>query len=164
MKQLWILFVFILAGLTLSGCTKEAEAVPTMPSAELPTAISKRDTITIYSIDPDTMTLVPVQVPVDEAGITPERIRTLVVDNLNEHDIVSPSLEKKGKKMIISFSSRGEPVQDCDKEMEHLILECFSNSFLDNLEEYNDIIFRVEGKPYKSPNLRFKKNEVYTSR
>lgn len=157
------IFLLIIC-LILAGCQENGAGVSDRIYTVVPTPANKMKTFTIYSIDSDTMSIVPVSVPKKGNGISAEYILVLVMDNLSENKIATPTVEMKGKKLIVSFEAAGEPVKNCNRKMEHLILECFSNSLLDNLKNYDGIIFRVEGKAYKSENLKFDLNEVYASR
>lgn len=159
------IYTFILiAGLLLvmTGCQEEKNEISVTTS--VPTPKNHMEIINIYSIDPDTLTLVPVSVKKEDGKLSAEYIISLVLNNLSEYNIRTPELKKSGKKLYVSFSSKGEPVKNCNKKVEKLILECFANSLLDNIETCEDIIFQVEGNAYKSDNFDFKRDEVYTSR
>lgn len=164
MKGKRIIAYLVIACLMLAGCQKNETDVSGEVYTAVPTPANNMKTLTIYSIDSDTMSIVPVSVRKDGNRISAEYILSLVMDNLSENQISEPVVEKKGKRLFVSFSATGEPVQGCDKKMEHLILECFSNSLLDNLKDCSEIVFRVEGKAYKSKNLKFGLNEVYASK
>lgn len=164
MKGKRITGFLLIACLILAGCQENGTSVADKVYTAVPTPANKMKTFTIYSIDSDTMSIVPVSVPEKGEGVSAEYILALVMDNLSENQIATPTVEMDGKKLIVSFEATGEPVKNCDRKMEHLILECFSNSLLDNLKNYDGIIFRVEGKAYKSENLKFGLNEVYASR
>ena len=44
-----------------------------------------------------------------------------------------------------------------------MILECFANSLLDNVDACSKVVFRKGGKAYKSENMELGLNEVYAS-
>lgn len=150
--------------LSFTGCQNNESNVSQEMHTAVPTPANNMKTLTIYSIDSDTMSIIPVSIRKGSKRISAEYIVSLVMDNLSENQISMPAMSKKGKCLFVSFSSTGEPVQGCDKKMEHLILECFSNSLLDNLKDCSKIVFRVEGKAYKSKNYKFDLNEVYASK
>lgn len=163
MRRLQSLFMFVSLCILLTGCAffSDTAAAP----ASTPILEKNRiETITVYSINSDSQTLVPVSVRKGKEKISEKYIVSLVLNNLMEYQIEPPVIKKKGKRLYLSFSSKGEPVRNCNKKLEKLILECFANSIMDNIESCHDIIFQVEGKAYKSDNLEFGQDEIYLSR
>lgn len=159
MKQIRVLAGLLVLLLLLTGCESKPEE-PIGPT-NAPTPQKQMETITIYTVNPDTLTLVPVSVKKEEEEITAQYITELVLSNLHEYDIAEPKLDQKGKKLYVSFMSE---IKDCDKKVERLLLDCFANSLLDNIEACHDVVFQVNDKPYKSKNFKFKRDEVYKSR
>lgn len=161
-RRLQSVFMFVSLCILLAGCSyfSDSAAVPT----SIPTPKSNIETITVYSINSDAQMLVPVSVRKEKEKMTEEYIVSLVLNNLLEYQIEPPVIKKKGNRLYVSFSSGGEPVKNCNKKLEKLILECFANSLIDNIETCHDIIFQVDGKAYKSDNLEFGQDEVYLSR
>lgn len=156
--------ILLLAGMLvlLTGCEGEEKA----PAATaVPTQQAERiETITIYSINSDTMTLIPVSVRKTNGGqLTAQSITNLVQSGLNDDRIQVDEVIVQNEKVIVSFSSKGRPIRDCNKKMETLILECFSNSLLDNVKGCKKVIFRCDGKEYRSSQYKFTLNEVYAS-
>lgn len=161
-RRLRLLFIFVSVCILLAGCVHTPDA-PTVPTS-MPTQENRIETITVYSINSDSQTLVPVSVRKGKEKISEKYIVSLVLNNLMEYQINPPVIKKKGNKLYLSFSSEGEPVKNCNKKLEKLILECFANSLIDNIETCHDIIFQVDGKAYKSDNLEFGQDEIYLSR
>ncbi|MCH5264982.1 MAG: hypothetical protein J1F02_03720 [Lachnospiraceae bacterium] len=152
-----------LAAMLSTGCGHGGEEAPLQTA--VPTQKSTMKTLTIYSIDSDNMTLIPVSVKKEEQKITAWYIASLVLENLNKDDIEVTVVEKKKKKVYVSFSTHGKPVQNCNKEMETLILDCFSNSILDNVKGCDQVIFRCDGnKEYRSSQYSFGLEEAYASK
>lgn len=159
-KVISVLLFAVLLVMGMSGCEDGREnPLPTV----VPTPKNNMKTLTIYSINSDNATLIPVSVKKSTEKMSEKYIASLVLENLNEEEIVVDSVKKQGKKVILSFSSKGKPIQKCSKTMENLILECFSNSLLDNVKGCSEVIFRCDGKAYKSKNQSFGLNEVYAS-
>lgn len=156
---LWI-GLLMTAMLTI-GCETSSDKLAT-PSP-LPTQKSTMKTLSIYTIDSDTMTLVPVKVKRNTDKLTPEYITSLVEDSLDDETVRVYSVKKVNDRIILSFYRDGKPFVNCSKKMEILILDCFANSLLDNVESIKNVVFRCEDKAYKSENYSFKINEVYTS-
>ena len=153
----------ILAGLlfVLAGCEKPPQETIATPA---PTVSAGIKTMTIYSVNADTMTLIPVSVR--RAGQTDSAysIVSLVVDSLNDGDIyVKRVTTKENGSVIVSFSSKGKPVKGCGKKMERLILDSIANSRIDNVDGCDKVIFRCDGKRYRSAHYQFGLHEVYAS-
>ncbi len=165
MKKKRVLGLFLLLTVILAavgtGCEQEKEEIS--PSA-VPTPKNDMKTLTIYSINSDTMSLIPVQVKKGQQKLSEKYIASLVLENLEEKDIIINGIKKQGKSVIVSFSSKGKPIKNCSEEMEDLILECFANSLLDNIRDCGKVIFRCDGKRYRSEHQSFELNEVYTSK
>lgn len=162
MKKLTIItFFFIL--LILGGCMGEEQKVAEPSPSPAGTKKSKIETLVIYSINSDTMTLIPVSVKKETEDLSPFYIARLVQSNLNENDIELLDVYQKDKKVIVSFGSGGKPLKNCGDSMETLILEAFANSLLDNVKNCKKVIFRCEGKEYKSNQYSFGLNEVFAS-
>lgn len=160
MKRL--LWCGVMTGLIfVTGCDREqGKETPTVA----PKQQSTMETVSIYTIDSDAMTLVPVTVKKEQSKLTPAYITSLVEDSLDDETIRVFSVDQVDEQIHVSFYSHGKPVKKCSKKMETLILDCFANSLLDNVEGCNEIVFRCENKPYKSENYSFKINDVYASK
>lgn len=147
----------------MAGCEgtqgKEVDETPT----PVPTQKIKIETLAIYSINSDNMTLIPVSVRKGSQKLSPSYVAGLVMENLNEENIAITDIYQKGKKVIVSFDPGGKPVKNCTAKMETLILEAFANSLLDNVKNCSQVIFRCDGKEYKSDQYSFGLNEVFAS-
>ena len=153
---LMLLFVFV-----LTGCGEEnsgSVASQTPAATRIPI-----ETFTVYSVDTDKLSLIPVQVRKKANEVCKSKqIVTLVCDNLAVKVKVQ-SVEEKKDTVIVSFAPDSEPVKDCSEQMEQMILECFANSLLDNVDACSKVVFRKGGKAYKSENMELGLNEVYAS-
>lgn len=167
MKKFRLVLTFLISSmmLVLSGCTDEGKAVTDTDSSAVPapTRACSIETVSIYSVNSDNMTLIPVSVRKGTQDPTPDYVAGLVMESLNEEDIELTDISQKDNKVIVSFSSKGKPVKGCGSKMETLILEAFANSLLDNVENCEKVIFRCDGKEYKSSQYSFGKNEVFAS-
>ena len=164
--RIGIILVLMLA---LTACGEEAAPSAT-PSASSVTASSTplptpdMETITVFTIDPTNMTVLPSRVKKDKDDDSLMYITELVLNNLEDDSILISDVIQEEDKAIIVFDSSGKPVKGCDPVMEGLILECFANSLLDNVDGLHGVIFRTDKGAYKSDNLKMKKDEVYASR
>ena len=172
------LIVCTLAVIIMSGCNVfynddegelteadiEMAARATFPQpSESPKTNKKMKAIHIYSINTEDKTTEPINIKVESDIITPEFIVNKVIENLTDSVVVTEiSIEKK--KMTITFDSKKAPLVGCTEENETLILDCISNSILDNINYVDSIIFDTEKGAYKSNHLELGKNEIYSSR
>ena len=160
-----MLTLFFVLSLVLTACQKGTNTnTQSGTSAAVSTKRSEMETITIYSINSDTMNLIPVSVKKESDSNSITYICSLVKENINIKNLEPTECTMSADKGIISFSSQGKPIKKCSEKMEKMILECFANSVLDNVEGCEQVIFRMDGKAYQSPNLSFGKNEVYASK
>lgn len=155
-----IMTILVVGLLLLFGCGQENVSSVKSP---LPTQKSTMETLTIYSIDLDSMALVPVVVKKQKKTYTAEYITYLVTQNLDDDDIKIDHVEQQKGTVIVSFSSKGKPITGCSKKMENLILSCLSSSLLDNVPDCENVIYRCENKAYKSEHRAFGRNEIYAS-
>lgn len=125
--------------------------------------VSSIDTILIYTIDDIEGQLVPLKVPVASERVTPELIVNEVLDNIDEKVVVT-EIETTKKRIYVSFSEEHVPIKKCSKQFETLILDCISNSLLDNIPYVNKVVFRSEKGAYHSSNFTFGIDEVYSSK
>ena len=130
-----IMAILMVGLLLLNGCG-EASEIPAKTAPSTPKSTMK--TLTIYSIDSDTMSLIPVVVKKEEKTLTAEYITYLVTQNLEDEDVLVDHVET-------------------------LILHCFASSLLDNVKNCKKIIYRCKNKRYKSSHRSFGFNEVYAS-
>ena len=165
-KILKIICIFALAAF-VTAC--DGEAVPEDTSAptataEAPSPTPVMETITIFTFDPNTMTISPSQVKKNKDDDSLMYITELVLNSLEDDEIQISEVQQEDDKAIIVFDSSSKPLKDCDAEMEGLILECFANSILENVDGCHGVIFRTEKGAYKSKNFSMGEDEVYASR
>jgi len=130
-----------------------------------PTAIQPTQNVElmIYVVDnSDDLDPVYALVPADKE-ITPQLIVDTVVDSMADRSIFIgiESVTTEGDTVIVSFSSDKAPLKDVGAGFETAILNAIAQSIVDNLDEYNKVIYRVEGGPYKSGHLELGIDEVY---
>jgi hypothetical protein len=109
--------------------------------------------------DLDTVTAL---VPAD-SEITPQLIVDTVVESMADQSIVIgiESVTTQEDKVIISFYSDQPPLINVGSGLENVILDALAQSITENLEDYNKIIYRVEGGPYISGHIELGIDEVY---
>ena len=119
--------VLLLFALTACGSDSVDTPEPTTnqtteqePSEE-PIPSPNMETITVFTIDPANMAIMPSQVKKNEADDSVEYVTELVLQNLEDDEIRIASAISDGDRAIIAFDSESKPVKGCDEEMEDLI-------------------------------------------
>ncbi|HPU64173.1 MAG TPA: hypothetical protein PK304_08460 [Mobilitalea sp.] len=117
----------------------------------------------IYIVDSSAqLEAVPALVPADK-DITPQLIVDTVVDSMADRSILIgvESVTTQNDTVIVSFYSDQPPLKDVGASFETAILDAIAQSLVENLKDYNKVIYHVEGGPYISGHLEFGKDEVY---
>lgn len=167
-----VIFIFSLSGCSffqgnddteLTQDEIESASKHTVLQSVSGSGVSSIDTILIYTIDDIEGQLVPLKVAVASERVTPELIVNEVLDNIDEKVVVT-EIETVKKRIYISFSEEHVPIKKCSEKYETLILDCISNSLLDNIPYVNKVVFRSENGAYHSSNFTFGMDEVYSSK
>lgn len=118
--------------------------------------------ISIYTINDNTLESEPVKVEV-EKELTPETVVEAAVKSLEEHSLTIGihSVTQEGDTVIVSFKKDTAPLVNVGSGVEETILNCISDSLIDNIEGCKNVIFRGEDGPYESGHLYFEMDEVY---
>ena len=125
--------------------------------------VSTVNTLYIYTIDSIQEELVPLKVPVGGNSVTPAFIMDEVIRNLDEKvEVTEIDIEKS--RIYITFNEDYAPVRKCSENFETMILDCISNSILDNIPYIDEVVFCGKKGAYRSDNFSFEEDEVYSSR
>ena len=92
-----IMAILMVGLLLLNGCG-EASEIPAKTVLSTPKSTMK--TLTIYSIDSDTMSLIPVVVKKEEKTLTAEYITYLVTQNLEDEDVRVDHVEQQKNAVV----------------------------------------------------------------
>lgn len=176
MKKIMFFAYVVMLAFIVSGCsflsdgddielTKEEieSANHTVQQSVSGNGISAIQTLQIYTIDSIEEELVPLKVPLDSENVTPELVMNKVLENMDETVAVT-EIEVEKSCVYVSFSEEHAPISKCTKTFETLILDCISNSLLDNLPYVDQVVFRAENGAYHSQNYTFELDEVYSSK
>ncbi len=169
MKKLTGLLCIMLLSVALTACgsddvSPESTSKQTIEDTSEPIPSPKMETITVFTIDPANMAIIPSQVKKNEDDDSVEYITNLVLENLEDGEIKISEVTQKDDCAVIAFDSKSKPVKGCSEEMEDLILECFANSILDNVEGVHAVSFCTDKGPYISDNKEMAADEIYASR
>jgi len=176
MKRFIILACVVMTAVCLFGCSlfdgdddmeltpEEIESVSgNVPMVSSGGGVSAIETLQIYTIDSREEQLVPLKVPLDAERVTPEFIMNKVLENIDEKIVVNEIKVEKSR-IYVSFSDEYPPIKKCSETFETLILDCVSNSLLDNLSYVDEVVFRAEKGAYHSSNYTFEPDEVYSTK
>jgi hypothetical protein len=145
---------------TSSGVEDTLESTPT-PSLIQPVANIDLPiyTVNVNSGDIETRTALISK----DSDITPELIVTTVIESMADQSLVVgiESVVSEGDTVIVSFKKNQEPFSDMGAGYESAILDAIAQSITDNLDDYNKVIYRVEGKAYVSGHIELEVDEVY---
>ncbi len=134
-----------------------------MPSVS-GSGVSGIKTLSVYTVDGVNEQLVPLKIPVGTNDrVNPAFIINEVVGNMDEKVEIT-EIEEEKSRIYITFNSDYAPVKKCSKKYETLILDCISNSILDNIPYINEVVFRAGDGAYRSGNFVFGEEEVYSSK
>lgn len=119
----------------------------------------------IYCINDDGTDIESVDILIDDkADINAALVIDEVVAEFSNHELTigisNVKQDDKGS-VFVSFQKETAPVAGVEEDMEYLILDSFSQSILDNVEDCKAVIFQVEGNAYQSKHISFKENEAY---
>lgn len=170
----------IICTLLLSACDSGNVIVPTVTPTAAPTAteipltptgilsptfmLNENKEIYYYVVNGSTRQKEAVTAVIpSETEVTPQVIMDLVTDSFEEHgfNLGIDNITTDNKSLIVSFKDDSEPVIGLDAGTENEMLDAIAQSLLDNLTQYNKIIFRVMGGRYKSANNSFDIDYVY---
>jgi cytoskeletal protein RodZ len=138
----------------------EEELTPT-PSSIQPTA---NIDLTVYSVNVDSGDIEAVTASVNkDSEITPELIVDTVIESMADKSIVVgiESVTTNEDTVIVSFKKEQAPFSEVGAGYESAILDAIAQSLTDNLENYNKVIYRVDGKAYVSGHIELEVDEVY---
>ncbi len=134
-----------------------------------PTTIQPAATVDLplYTINDKTGETEPITAAVPkDSEITPELIVNNVVEAMEDRSLVvgidSVTTEKDA--VIVSFKKDKAPLNEIGSIYEGPILDAIAMSLIDNLTDYNKVIYRVEGKAYVGSHIELKLNEPYLTR
>lgn len=117
----------------------------------------------IFTVNSDS-NLEPVTalIPADEE-ITPELIVDRVVDAMADQSLLVgiESVKTDGDTVIVSFYSDQPPLNNVGAGFESSILNAIAQSLTENLDDYNKVIYQVEGGAYSSGHIKLDIDEVY---
>ncbi|MDD5936621.1 MAG: hypothetical protein PUC65_13845 [Clostridiales bacterium] len=126
--------------------------------------LNEQTELSIYSIDSQSSQVISITAMVDgEEKITPQIIVDKVVEAMGDVAVTIgiDSVTTKDSAVIVSFQEDQPPVTDVDSSIEKEILDAIAQSLIDNLPEYNKVIYRVMGKAYTSDHITMGLDEIY---
>lgn len=140
---------------TSSESTTNSEA-PIQPSASID--------LPIYIVNAETAEIEPVTALIPESSeLTPELIVENVIESMADQEILLATdlISTEGKAIVVSFIKDKSPATDMGSGYEIAILDAITLSLVENLKDYEGVIFRLEGKAYQSGHIELGINEIW---
>ncbi|HKL98479.1 MAG TPA: hypothetical protein VJZ06_01070 [Mobilitalea sp.] len=132
------------------------------PAAIQPVANTE---LIIYNVNTDAeIETVTVLIP-EQHEITPQLVVDTVIASLADNSLTVgvESVTTTGDTVIISFYADKSPSKNVGAGFETSILDAIALSLFDNLENYNNVIYRIEGNAYSGGHIETDFDEVYLS-
>ena len=159
------------AGKTTAGTTagtSSQTAAATTPATSPATGTNEKPEekdVPIYSINDDSLYKEDTNATVtcEDGKITAEGIVNAVVEDFKNHsiEIGVDSVKEKGKTVYGSFKYGTARLAYVGAGVESTILDCISQSLLDNLDSCSRVVFQAEGQAYCSGHYEFGEDEAY---
>ncbi|MFA9465746.1 MAG: hypothetical protein ACERKN_15810 [Velocimicrobium sp.] len=145
----------------------QPDADPSGNNGEDPSQTKEPDTgtaIDIYGINEDSLESEPAHAVI-QGEVDAKSIVQAVVDDYAAKSIVIGiyDVKQEDKKVIVSFEYGKAPLASVGSDVEETILNCISDSLMDNLDSCEAVIFRAEDENYESGHFAFGMDEVYAS-
>ena len=120
--------------------------------------------IEIYGINEDSLESEPAHAVID-GEVSAKSIVQAVVDDFEAKSIEIGiyDVTQEDEKVIVSFEYGKAPLANVGSDVEETILNCISDSLMDNLSNCKAVIFRAEDGSYESGHFAFDFDEVYAS-
>ena len=153
---------------TENNNTAEKEVTVTPGNSPTP-AIQPAATadLSLYTVNMDTGATEPFTAAVaKDTEITPELIVDKVVEAMADRSLEVHVEYVRAEKdaIIVSFYTDKAPLSEGGIVYEGPILDAIAMSLIDNLKDYNKIIYRAEGKAYQSDHIELGINEPYMTK
>lgn len=146
---------------TTSIAPTNTESVTEAPSNIKPKANIE---LPIYTLNPDKGEIDAVTAMISDSNeITPDLIVGKVAESMADKSIVIgiENITTEGDAIIVSFHSDQPPLTDVGAGIETAILDAIAQSLIENLPDYNKVIYQVEGKAYTSGHIEMGVDEAY---
>lgn len=120
--------------------------------------------IDIYGINEESLESEPAHAII-EGEVTAKSIVQAVVDDYKAKSIEIGiyDVSEEDAKVIVSFEYGKAPLANVGSDVEETILNCISDSLMDNLDSCESVVFRAEDGSYESGHFAFDYDEVYAS-
>lgn len=145
--------------------TKENEEI--IGKADAPTTVviqpAANVELVVYTVNSDAeVEAVTAMVP-KNSEITPQLIVETVKEAMAENSLMIgiESVTTEDTSVIVSFFADQPPLSNVGAGYETAILDAIAQSLVENLDDFNKVIYRVEGEAYNSGHIELGIDEVY---
>lgn len=120
--------------------------------------------IDIYGINEESLESEPAHAVIEGEVNAKSIVEAVVKDYVAKSiDIGIYDVTEEDNKVIVSFEYGKAPLSNVGSDVEETILNCISDSLMDNLDNCEAVIFRAENDSYESGHFAFGLDEVYAS-
>lgn len=119
--------------------------------------------LVVYTVNDNTEVEATTAAIPKDTEITPQLIVDTVKEAMAEKSLMIgiESVTTEGTAVIVSFYHDQPPFSNVGAGYETSILDAIAQSLLENLDDYNKVIYRVEGKAYNSGHIELGIDEGY---
>lgn len=150
---------------TASATASATTSAPTASPATDTNETSEEKDLPIYSINDDSLEKqdTTATVTCEDGKVTAQVIVDAVVEDFQNHsiEIGIDKVTEKGNTVYVSFQYGTAPLANVGAGVESTILDCISQSLLDNLDSCSRVVFQAEGQAYCSGHYEFGEDEAY---
>ncbi len=117
----------------------------------------------VYTVNNSANVEVAIALVPKDSEITPQLIVDTVKEAMAENSLMIgiKSVTTENNTIIVNFYSDQPPFVNVGAGYETAILDAIAQSLVENLEDYNKVIYRVEGEAYVSGHVELGIDEVY---
>ena len=134
-------------------------------NTEIPEEIEElnKKEVGIYSINFETQECEPAFIVVpDGQSVNEKYIVDEVLANFSG-EVNIKEVKKENDDIIVKFEKNSAPACNVSATMEELMLNCISYSLIDNIDNCENIYFRIEDEAYQGVNIMLAYDEPYIS-
>lgn len=119
--------------------------------------------LVVYTVNSDAEVEAATALVPKDSEITPQLIVETVKEAMAENSLMIgiESVTTEGTSVIVSFYADQPPLSNVGAGYETAILDAIAQSLVENLDDFNKVIYRVEGEAYNSGHIELGIDEVY---
>ncbi len=119
--------------------------------------------LVVYTVNSEAKVEAVIASVPQDSEITPQLIVETVKEAMAENSLMIgiESVTTENTAVIVSFYADKAPLSNVGTGYEAAILDAIAQSLVENLDDFNKVIYRVEGEAYNSGHIELGIDEVY---